>query len=283
MAQVPQSAGPLSFEPLAVFATRRLRESSGVAVSRAHHGVLWTHNDSGDGPFVYVTNLEGEDLGRFEVRGARAGDWEDIAIGPCPAAARACLYIGDTGDNAEHRPAAALYVVPEPDPAAAPEARRTEPAHRIVITYREGALDVEGLAVTPDGTVFLVSKGRSGPIELFRIPRDSLASDSIALAPWTTLPIAPQRNLGRLVTGAAVSPDGRTLAVRTYTEVFFLSVAAEPAGIRLRTSCWLGLREPQGEAVDFLDDSTLVLTSESALGRVGGIARVRCRMSEPAP
>jgi hypothetical protein len=156
MAQVPQSAGPLSFEPLAVFATRRLRESSGVAVSRAH---------------------------RFEVRGARAGDWEDIAIGPCPAAARACLYIGDTGDNAEHRPAAALYVVPEPDPAAAPEARRTEPAHRIVITYREGALDVEGLAVTPDGTVFLVSKGRSGPIELFRIPRDSLASDSIALAP----------------------------------------------------------------------------------------------------
>jgi hypothetical protein len=40
--------------------------------------------------------------------------------------------------------------------------------------------------------------------------------------------------------------------------------------------CWLGTREPQGEAVDFLDDDTLVLTSESFLGRHGTIHRVRC-------
>ena len=31
-----------------------LSESSGLAVSRAQPGVLWSHNDSGDGPNVYA-------------------------------------------------------------------------------------------------------------------------------------------------------------------------------------------------------------------------------------
>ena len=35
----------------------RLIESSGVAVSRAYPDVLWSHNDSGDGPYVYATDL----------------------------------------------------------------------------------------------------------------------------------------------------------------------------------------------------------------------------------
>jgi hypothetical protein len=32
----------------------RVRKSSGVAVSRAHAGVLWTHNDSGDDTAIYT-------------------------------------------------------------------------------------------------------------------------------------------------------------------------------------------------------------------------------------
>jgi hypothetical protein len=31
-----------------------LAESSGVAVSRTQPGVLWSHNDSGDGPTLYA-------------------------------------------------------------------------------------------------------------------------------------------------------------------------------------------------------------------------------------
>src|SRR2546425_6370951 len=39
----------------ATFHSPRLVESSGVAVSRAYPGVLWTHNDSGDRPYLYTT------------------------------------------------------------------------------------------------------------------------------------------------------------------------------------------------------------------------------------
>ena len=32
----------------------RITESSGLAASKLHPGVYWTHNDSGDGPYVYA-------------------------------------------------------------------------------------------------------------------------------------------------------------------------------------------------------------------------------------
>jgi hypothetical protein len=66
------------------FRSARLIESSGVAASRTHAGILWTHNDSGDGPNLYATDLHGTDRGAVRVPGAAAVDWEDIALGPCP-------------------------------------------------------------------------------------------------------------------------------------------------------------------------------------------------------
>src|SRR5687767_14630941 len=31
-----------------------VKESSGIAASRRNAGIFWTHNDSGDGPFIYA-------------------------------------------------------------------------------------------------------------------------------------------------------------------------------------------------------------------------------------
>jgi hypothetical protein len=63
----------------ATFHGPRLIESSGVAVSHAYPGVLWTHNDSGDGPYLYATDLRGTDRGALLVPGAQAIDWEDMS------------------------------------------------------------------------------------------------------------------------------------------------------------------------------------------------------------
>ncbi len=67
------------------------------------------------------------------------------------------------------------------------------------------------------------------------------------------------------------------VAIRTYTEIYTF---VPGAGGVLTPSGWpvcnvTGL-EPQGEAIDFLDDSTFVLTSEAIAMRRELIHTVRC-------
>lgn len=258
-----------------------ITESSGVAVSRRHPGVLWTHNDSGDGPMLYATDLAGFDLGRYLVPGATNYDWEDIALAPCPEPPRDCLYLADTGDNSERRRTVTLYIVPEPvalpRPAANDDpARVTARARAVRVKYPDGAHDVEAMWVEPDGSVQLVSKGTNGPMWRYLVPRASLDRDTATAEPIDRFPVVPQRALGRLVTAAAMSPNGKRVVIRTYTELFFYRRERDRRLAEDGTPCWLGTLEPQGEGIAFLDDSTLVLTSEGVLGQPGSIYRVRC-------
>jgi hypothetical protein len=264
------------------FASARLTESSGVAVSRAHRGILWTHNDSGDGPYLYATDLRGSDRGVLRVSGARAVDWEDMALGACPEGPEGedCLYLGDIGDNLERRTNVTIYVVAEPEPpgAHADTLRATAAARALRVRYPDGAHDVEALYVSPrDTAVYLVSKGRGGSIRLYRVPRAAWGADGVVRAELVqTLSISPDPAAGRLVTGAAIRRDGALVAVRTYTEVYFYSPG--PGG-RLAPAgpvCRIGGLERVGEGIDFFDDRTLVLTSEADPFGPGTIHTVRC-------
>jgi len=271
------------------FKNPRLTESSGVAVSRAHPGVLWTHNDSGDGPYLYATDLRGRDRGFLRVPGAEAFDWEDIALGPCPlrsARARACLYLADTGDNLEVRPSVTVYAVPEPEPPTGPgDTLRTTGAPAILrLRYPDGSHDVEAIYVSPrDSALYLVSKGRSaGGIRLYRVDRAKWAGGGgrgVATAALVqTVDIRPHAEAGRWVTGAAVRPDGRVVAIRTYSEIYLFRVGGGGRLAPARKACDIAGLEPGGggEAIDFLNDSTLVLTSEASRRRAGTIHTVVC-------
>src|SRR6266853_6079522 len=164
----------------ATFHSPRLIESSGVAVSHTYRGVLWTHNDSGDGPYLYATDLRGTDRGALLVPGADAIDWEDIALGPCPVAfslrASACVDLADTGDNLEFRPFVTIYAVPEPAPPerASDTSGATRAPAVLRLRYPDGAHDVETVYVSPrDTAVYLVSKGatRGSAIRVYRVDR----------------------------------------------------------------------------------------------------------------
>ena len=276
-----QQRTPSLVERTGMLRSPPIAESSGVAVSRRHAGVLWTHNDSGDGPMLYATNLAGDDLGRYLVPGAANYDWEDIALATCPALPRDCLYIADTGDNNQRRRNVTLYVVPEPavlpQPAANDEpARATARARAVRVRYPDGAHDVEAMWVEPDGSIQLVTKGTYGPMLRYLVPRAALNRDTATAEPLERLPLVPQRALGRLVTAAAISPNGEQLVIRTYTELFFFRREKDRRLTNDGPSCWLSTLQPQGEGVAFLDDSTLVLTSEGVMGQAGPIHRVRC-------
>jgi len=216
----------------ATFQSPRLVESSGVAVSRAFPGVLWTHNDSGDGPYLYATDLRGTDRGALLIPGAQAIDWEDMSLGPCPTrvSAATCLYLADTGDNLEFRPFVTIYAIPEPAPPerAGDTLGMTRAPAVLQLRYPDGPHDVEAVYVSPrDTAVYLVSKGatRGSAIRLYRVDRRAWrrpdSTSDVAVATLVqTLDIHPSSEAGRVVTAGAIRPDGRLVAIRTYTEIY---------------------------------------------------------------
>ena len=265
------------------FADPRVDESSGVAVSRRSPAVLWTHNDSGDGPYVYATDTTGAPRGTFIVTGARNVDWEDIALGPCGTGT--CLYIADSGDNRDRRRSVVVYRVPEPEvPGSQPILERpTARAQAVTLRYPDASHDVEAMWVAQNQDVHLVTKGLSGPVRHYRVPAAAWASSGPVTAELLEqVPIRVKSRLDR-VTGAGLSPDGRTVAVRTYAAVYFfhaatsgrLELPAEPVACDVRH---LGV---QGEGVSWLDGSRLVLTSERGTRPAGTIAVTRCAFPQP--
>lgn len=80
-----------------------VRESSGLAF---WNNGLWTHNDSGDEPRLYLVSMEEPKLlQHVPVRGASARDWEDMTQDS------AFFYIGDFGNNSGRRTDLVIYKV----------------------------------------------------------------------------------------------------------------------------------------------------------------------------
>ncbi len=249
-------------------------ESSGIAVSREHPGVLWTHNDSKGDPVLYAVDTTGRLVGRVEVQDATNRDWEDLALGECPEGG-SCLYIADTGDNDEERDDVAVLRVPEPGPTDA----STAEAERFGFHFPDGPRDVEAMFVLPGERLHLVTKGRNHPVTVYRYPGSLRADRTPVLEEVQRLSDAP-RALPRMVTGAGADPDGGIVAVRTYESVVFHRfvdgrlVPLEVGHLSLRT-----LDEAQGEAVAVTSEGEVVLTSESGpvgLDRRGSLVRLRC-------
>lgn len=256
----------------------RLRETSGLAVGAEGSGVLWSHNDSGDEARFYALDRTGRVVAVFDVAGVEAQDWEAMDAGPCPVETRRrCLYLADTGDNVRRRDILEVHVVPEPDPAGGSAV--VEPVGRLRYLYPDGSRDAEAVAVSPAGDLVVVTKGRASDIRLFRLEaarvRRAMADDEpVRLDAGVVLPLTPDWEVGRVVTGAGFRPDGSVLAVRTLSEIYFF---AWPGLTEAAPPCFLGTREPQGEAVAWDVDGALLLTSETNMRGRGMLLRVRCR------
>lgn len=255
------------------FQDARLTESSGVVVSRAHPGLLWTINDSGNDAQLFLTDTTGKALATINVRGAVNIDWE--AIGRSRCGALDCLIIGDIGDNEERRQSVVLYRVPEPD-AVSGTSRMVE---ALQVRFPDRPHDTEALYLEPDGGVVLITKGRSGGVLVFRVPATAWDThDGVIATRIDSLAIDASMVRGRVVTDAAISPDGKVVAVRTYREILRFtrgrdgSLLPEPGG----PACDVAGLEPQGEGLDWWDAATLILTSERGLEAEGTITLLRC-------
>jgi hypothetical protein len=260
-----------------------INESSGLVASRRNPGLYWTHNDSGDGPFLYCVRGQGESCGVWTVSGADARDWEDIAAGPGPVPGASYLYVGDIGDNLSDLEQVVVYRVAEPavGPAQAGSTRAapvpSEPAEVLRLRFPDGPHNAEALVVHPQtGDLYVVTKEEAPGVYVARAPLD--ASRPTPLTRVAVLSIGAGEGRNGLITGGDISPDGQRVALCTYGYGYELEV---PPGQDF-DAVWE--RDPRrvqlafravGEAIAYrLDGKALLTTSEQPLGSLTPLEQV---------
>ncbi|WP_030208539.1 membrane protein [Streptomyces bikiniensis] len=229
----------------------RITESSGLAASRAHPGIYWTHNDQ-DAPLIYgVDSRTGETVATLTMQGVGTPrDMEAISVGPDGA-----LYVGDVGDNLDGSwDHVWIYRFPEPKVLGDQKVA----AEQYVVKYADGARNAEALMVHPKtGRVYIASKNEdggglyAGPERLSRSGTNVFRR--VAEVPW--------------VTDGAFSPDGERLVLRGYfaaREYAWKDGRIEGEGVSVGVPF-----QGQAESVTYTaDGSALMFGSEGKESRV---------------
>jgi hypothetical protein len=243
-----------------------ISEASGLAASAVHAGVVYVHNDSGDRPRFFALDGSGQSLASYEVDGAFAVDWEDMAAGPCGAGYEAharCLYFGDVGDNFELRSSATVYRVMEP--ATIEPGEHHVVGEALTFVYPDGSHDCETLLVHPlTGELFVVTKVKTGAGGVYRFPMPLTpgAQATLSWVAWVRAPVGSER-----FTAGDVHPEGSGVILRTYTHLFYYPMAGDVAAALSGAPCVLPVAaEKQGEAVAWAARGDGYLTTSEGSG-----------------
>ncbi len=242
-------------------------EASGIAASRRNPGVLWIDNDSGDSARIFAAGTAGRHLGVYDLPGAAAYDWEDIAVGPGPDPDLSYIYIADIGDNAYARSQVSVYRVAEPavDPEQAPVAADLAGAVRLDMSYPGGPNDAESLMVDPEtADIYIVTKRGDGNSMVLRNPAPHTPGSPVVMEAVAELHFGSGSLPGSpLATGADISSRGCHILIRTYSSAF---IWLRPPGTSIGEAlagppCPVPLcSEPQGEAIGFSADGSSYFT-----------------------
>ena len=240
-------------QPLLRIQDPALVESSGLAASARHDGLLWTHADGGSVAQVRALDRAGRTVAVVTLEGIDPFDPEALAPGRTSDGEPA-LWLGDIGDNDAVRSDVSVFRLAEP----AQLRDQTVPAEWFRLTYPDGPHDAEALLVHPGtGRLFVATKDLAGP-GLYRAPRDLVTQEqgSNRLERVADVPL--------LVTDGAFLPDGR-FVLRTYGSVHvYQRPGVEVASAPLPA-------QPQGESLA-VRDGQLLVGSEGARSAVYQVA-----------
>ena len=257
----------------------RITESSGLAASPVHPGLVWTVNDSGSAALVYGVSLAtGRTQAVLRLARTQARDMEAMTATRAPDG-RGLLWIGDVGDNRGVRESVVLRLVREPRVVAS--ASLTPVSLRV--RYPDGPHDVETIIATPDGRLLLVSKQLFGAV-VYQVPAAAVAAAVAGRSTSTPVVAVPVAGVAQsLVTDGAALPDGR-IVLRGYDGA---TIYPDPpvkavAGEQLEPLQQVVLpAQPQGETITVVDDGTALIVGSEGVRQP--LWRVPLPAAAPAP
>ncbi len=252
----------------------RITESSGLAPSRIHADVLWTHNDSGNPNQIYAIAKNGSTAATLTVSGEENRDWEAITSFRSPAAAPSAgqnlIAIGDIGDNDAVHPSVRIVIIKEPESLTD---QSVTPIRVLRLTYPGGPTDAESLLSDPKtGRLYIVSKTLFGSTLYAVPPKIWPGKGATGTSDLTELTEVAQMGPA-FVTDGAFLPDGN-MAIRGYGNISIVAAPSTAKNGRLKTLASKALPDQkQGESIAIMDDGAYALIGSE--GKDSPILRIK--------
>jgi hypothetical protein len=231
-----------------------LIEASGIVVSLANPGYLWTHEDKNNQNEIYLLNQNtAETVASLKLDGIFNRDWEDIEIGPGPESGINYIYLGEVGDNDRVYRDYKIYrfketLLSEDDHGKQLTIPNSE-IETITFNYPDRLRhDVETLLLDPwTKDLFLVTKRDFFSI-IYVLPYPQSTND-----PMTAIRVG-EFPFTRAV-GGNISLDGREMLIKTYDFILHWERGEEENMVdmftKMPTRVPYNPIEPQGEAICF--------------------------------
>lgn len=246
-------------------------ECSGLVQSLRYTGVFWALSDSGNSAEIVPLTAKGKLArgwsGPVRIEGVRNYDWEDLALDD-----QGHLIIADVGNNSGRRKQLMLHFVKEPKPGVmAVRPDRTLRVHYEDQTEDSPDYDCEAVFVA-GGKIYFLTKHRSDKrTRLYRLGGESTTKSN-------PLRLVDSFEIGGMVTAADTSPDGKLVAVLTYTALWVFEYDRKSGSIFHKSIRWMPVFAWQAEGLAWDGNASLVIGNEGGqLFRVslGGLQSVR--------
>jgi hypothetical protein len=230
-------------------------ECSGLVQSLRYGGIFWALGDGGSGAAIVPVTADGKLArgwsGPVAVTGCKNYDWEDLALDD-----RGNLIIADVGNNSGRRKQLMLHLTPEPRPGV----RSVVPTQSLRVHYadqKEASPDYDCEAVfSAGGRIYFLTKHRSdNRTRLYRLEGQSTSRSN-------PLELVDSFDIGGMVTAADTSPDGKRVAVLTYTTLWVFDYDRTSGSIFRRSIRRTPIFAWQAEAVAWDGNESLVVGNE---------------------
>lgn len=258
---------------------RRISEASGLTSSKTRPGNFLWINDSGNSAEIHATLENGTAVKSVSLNGFSNSDFEAMASGPCPrSAGETCIYVGDIGDGIGWRSTFKVGVFSETEFWSS---SRIAPQATVSFQYPNGAHNAEAMIVTPKGDMIIFTKEDDGTSEIYSL---DLAGKVKRISSLNLNGIVSDDRQGNSpkVTDAALSPDGSSVLLLTYSEIVSIPLAKILSAVKLTRADMILIDGP-----DFSQQETLTYTgvgdrfivaTESEDGDEAGINAYECSL-----
>jgi hypothetical protein len=239
--------------------TSQLKEASGLVASIENPGKLWTVNDNGNKPEVFLIDGHGRIDLVYTLEKAWNRDWEDIAIGAGPQPGKNYLYVADIGDNKSKHEVEFVYRFPEPK-GSTEEKQIIKDYEILIFKLPDNSRDAETLIIDPKtNDLFIVSK-REDSVRVYQALYP-FAGDTVLLSLVCKLAF-------KSIVGGSISADGSEVLLKSYKQIFYWKRSSQTIPQLLIQPPVVLTYEPefQGEGIAWSRDNTGFYTlSESGV------------------